>query len=159
VFDWTVDDSLHGKSTGGTRLNAPGTSLELTLAGAEGERLLKRSTFDAGPQGIGIASGQSGDVEANEALLISFNRDVIVESASLLSSSEVCGGYYQVGNASPMSIYCLNADIDDKDQSGILSDLGVLKAGETLRLDSRGRFESEAPGQWRLQALAVRVLN
>ncbi|MGY8696214.1 MAG: hypothetical protein ACKVGW_18705, partial [Verrucomicrobiia bacterium] len=107
----------------------------------------------------GIKSSGSEDVDANEAVLIRFNRDVIVDSASLFAGDGVCGGFYQVGDAAPLSIYCVDADIDDKDQSGILSDLGVLKAGEVLRLDSRARFESEATGQWRLQALAVRVLD
>ena len=53
----------------------------------------------------------------------------------------------------------VDADIDAKDQSGLLSDIGVLKKGQTLRLDSSPHFGTESPGQWRLGSLTVRRLN
>ncbi len=98
-------------------------------------------------------------MDAGEAVLIRIDHDVIVESAALVAGSGVCGGFYQVGKAAPLAIYCVDADIDDRDQSGILSDIGLLKIGETLRLDSSPHFGVEASGQWRLGTLAVRVLN
>ena len=53
----------------------------------------------------------------------------------------------------------MDADIDSKDQSGILSDLGVLRAGEILRLDSSPHYGVEASGDWVLRELVVRVLQ
>ena len=159
VFNLKSNHSVVGKSGKGATLKAPGSSLKMTIQGASGGRMFHQKALVSDEQGLGIKSSGSEDVDANEAVLIRFNRDVIVDSASLFAGDGVCGGFYQVGDAAPLSIYCVDADIDDKDQSGILSDLGVLKAGEVLRLDSRARFESEATGQWRLQALAVRVLD
>lgn len=57
------------------------------------------------------------------------------------------------------SIYCIDADIDEKDQSGILSDIGLLPAGEQLVLDSSPHFEVESSGRWRLAELKIRLLN
>jgi hypothetical protein len=70
----------------------------------------------------------------------------------------VCGGFYRVGDAAPLAIYCVDADNDAKEQQGILSDLGVLKAGEVLRLDSGPHFGVEPAGRWRLGAVTVRPL-
>lgn len=159
VFDLKSNGSVVGKSAKGAILKAPGSPLKMTIQGARGGRVFNQKAFVSDEQGLGIKGSGSEDVDANEAVLIRFNRDVIVDSASLVAGGGVCGGFYQVGDAAPLSIYCVDADIDAKDQSGVLSDLGVLKAGEVLRLDSRARFESEATGQWRLQALAVRVLE
>lgn len=44
-------------------------------------------------------------------------------------------------------------------QPGVLSDLGVLKAGESLRLDSAPHFGVEPAGQWRLCRLTVQLLD
>ena len=64
-----------------------------------------------------------------------------------------------MGNHAPLAIYCVDADIDAQDQSGVLSDIGVLKAGQTLRLDSSPHLGVEAAGRWRLGALTVRLLK
>lgn len=58
-----------------------------------------------------------------------------------------------------MAIYCVDADNDSKSQHGALSDLGVLKAGESLRLDSAPHFGVEPAGQWRLCRLIVQLLG
>ena len=47
---------------------------------------------------------------------------------------------------------------DTEDQSGILSDLGVLKRGQRLRLDTHPHWGVEAAGNWRVGAVTVRVL-
>ncbi len=157
VFDWREDHSLKGRPVSAS-ITVPDSDLTLSLGGSYLSGALMRATFDTNERGLGIEHGQSGDVDSGEALLISFNRDVIIDSAGLMAGDGVCGGFYQVGNAGRLSIYCLDADIDDKDQSGVLSDIGVLKAGETLKLSSQGRFGSEDEGRWRLQTLTVRVL-
>ena len=81
-----------------------------------------------------------------------------MESAAIVAGKGTCGGFYRMGDKAPLAIYCVDADNDSKDQQGILSDLGVLKTGETLRLDSSPHFGSEAPGSWRLRGLVVRPL-
>ena len=92
-------------------------------------------------------------------MLIRLDKDVIVEFVSIFAGDGKCGGFYRVGEASPMAIYCVDADNDSKDQQGILSDIGVLKAGQILRLDSSPHLGVEAAGSWRLQSLAIRVLK
>jgi hypothetical protein len=41
----------------------------------------------------------------------------------------------------------------------VISDIGVLLAGQTLRLDSRPHHGVEAAGRWRLGAITVRILK
>lgn len=159
VFDFRQNASVDGTLASEATLKASGSSLEMTLSGVRGKQALKGARFTSDAQGLGVGSGKSEDVDSSEALLIRFNRDVIVDSASLVAGEGVCGGSYRVGDGAALSIYCLDADIDANDQSGVLSDIGVLKAGDALRLDSRARFGTEAAGQWRLQSLAVRALD
>lgn len=96
-------------------------------------------------------------VDSGERLCISFDQDVVVESVAVVAGKGVCGGFYRKANQSPMAIYCVDADIDENDQSGILSDVGVLKIGEHLVLDSSPHFDVEAEGRWRLAGLKVRL--
>ena len=63
-----------------------------------------------------------------------------------------------MGDRAPAAIYCVDADGDTQDQSGILSDLGVLKRGQRLRLDTHPHWGVETPGNWRVGAVTVRVL-
>ncbi len=120
---------------------------------ADQGRQLTRSTT-----GLGVAGGDSGAVDGGEAILILFQEDILIESAELVAGNGVVGGFYQVGDRSPLQVYCLDGDIDDKNQSGVLSDLGVLPRGERLRLDSDPHLGVEAPGSWRLQRLSIRRL-
>ena len=64
-----------------------------------------------------------------------------------------------MGNRAPLAIYCVDGDIDAQDQSGLLSDLGVLRKGKALRLDSSPHHGVEAAGRWRLGSLTIRVLE
>ena len=115
------------------------------------------STFN--PRGIGITGGQFAQVDEGESLIVTFDHDVIVESVEIVAGNGICGGFYTVGDNSPLAIYCIDADIDAKDQSGVLSDIGVLRAGESLRLDSSPHYGTESPGRWRLGAITVQVLR
>lgn len=164
VFDWTSDtaagrvcvvDEFHGQSG---KVEVPAAGLTMTVAIESKLTRRQSSTFSVNPKGLGVSGGQFQQVDAGEALLITFDQDVIVEHAALIAGNGVCGGYYQVGEQSPLSIYCVDADIDAKDQSGVLSDIGVIRKGQTLRLDSTPRFASEAAGRWRLQRISVRRL-
>jgi hypothetical protein len=119
----------------------------------------KGGTPIADEQGLGVEGGVSGQVDSGEALLFRFDQDVLVESAAIVAGEGTCGGFYRMGEKAPLAIYCVDADIDSKDQQGILSDLGVLKAGEILRLDSSPHHGAEAPGSWRLRQLIVRPLG
>ena len=78
---------------------------------------------------------------------------------SLFTNNQPCGGYYRIGKKAPLAIYCVDADIDFKDQSGILSDIGLLKAGEVLELSSAPHLGVESPGNWRLGAITLRELK
>lgn len=115
--------------------------------------------FDCNPRGLGITGGMFGQFDTGESMVVTFNRDVIVESAAIVAGNGQCGGFYQVGNQSPLAIYCIDADIDSQDQSGILSDIGIVKKGDSLRFDSSPHFGVEALGQWRIAALTIRLLK
>ena len=136
-----------------------GRSISLKLAGKAGAKERESAPkFRINGRGLGISSGQFEQVDAGESLLISFDQDVMIESVGIVAGNGICGGSYQVGENAPIEIYCTDADIDAKDQSGVLSDIGVIRKGQTLRLDSTPRFASEAAGRWRLQRISVRRL-
>lgn len=133
--------------------------LSMTMRSVRGNSPVTAAAFHSNERGLGVSSGKVKQVDSGEALLISFDEDVIVESAAIVAGNGSCGGFYRVGDHAPLAIYCVDADIDAKDQSGLLSDIGVLKKGQTLRLDSSPNFGTESPGQWRLGALTVRRLK
>ena len=159
-FDFRSNEALDGAKARNAKIAAKESSLRATISAEKnGQVPFPRPTFTSGSDGLGISDGDSNTVDGDEAILIRFNKNVVVEHASLFASGDTAGGHYNVGGGAPLSIYCVNADIDDKDQSGVLSDLGVLKAGQTLRLDSRARFPSEHTGNWTLQHLSVREIK
>jgi arylsulfatase A-like enzyme len=172
VFDWQTNverssrrrtevvglaPQFEGHSAEGCTAKVAG--LTMTVKGVRQGRAISNSSFSLNERGLGLLSGKVKQVDDGEALLISFDEDVIVESAAIVAGNGICGGFYRVGVHSPLTIYCVDADIDAKDQSGLLSDIGVLKKGQTLRLDSSPHFGTESPGQWRLGALTVRRLQ
>ena len=110
-------------------------------------------------RGLGISGNTFQQVDEGEAFEISFDRDVLVESAAIVAGNGACGGFYRVGNKAPLAIYCVDADNDAKTQEGIISDIGLVKKGEVLRLDSSPHYGVEAAGRWRLASLAVGVLK
>ena len=126
--------------------------LELTVSASRGELAFS-------DDGLGISGGSSDAVDGGEAILVSFNTDVVVESAAIAAGEGAVGGFYRVGSHAPLAIYCIDGDIDSLDQSGILSDIGLLKKGEELRFDSGPHYGNEPPGDWRLQKLTVRLLQ
>tara|TARA_R110002049_G_scaffold4601_5_gene32241 strand:- start:337109 stop:339250 length:2142 start_codon:yes stop_codon:yes gene_type:complete len=116
------------------------------------------SGFHVNPRGLGIRGGKVDQVDQGESIVIRCDHDVMIESVAIVAGNGTCGGYYRVADHAPLAIYCVDADIDAKDQSGILSDIGVLKAGETLTLSSSPHLGVETPGQWRLGELTIREL-
>ncbi len=140
-------------------LSVDAGGIRMTVSGNQGDKTANDVKFDTNQRGLGISSGQVRQVDDGDALLIHFDRDVIVESAAIVAGNGVCGGYYKVGEHAPLAIYCIDGDIDAQDQSGILSDIGVVKAGQTLRLDSSAHFGVETPGRWRLASLTIRLLK
>lgn len=151
-----VADRFHDAAASGVTVDSELVKMTVTGVAEDDSGAAK---FAPNARGLGLSGGQFEQVDDGEALLISFDRDVIVESASIIAGNGVCGGFYRVGENAPLAIYCIDADIDSKDQSGILSDIGVVKAGQKLRLDSSPHFCVEAKGRWRLQALTVRRLK
>jgi hypothetical protein len=108
---------------------------------------------------MGASSGAFEQVDGGETLLLSFDRDVVVQNVAIVAGNGQCGGFYQVGDKSPLAIYCIDAAIDMKDQSGVLSDIGVLKEGDKLLLSSAPHYGVEDEGRWRLRSVSVRPLK
>ncbi|MDG1896416.1 MAG: arylsulfatase [Fuerstiella sp.] len=154
---FNLAETFRGSSAKAVTVDA-GT-VSMTIAGVPGNSTTDDVKFDTNKRGLGISSGQVRQVDDGESLIIHFDRDVIVESAAIVAGDGECGGYYQVGEHAPLAIYCIDGDIDANDQSGILSDIGVVKAGQTLRLDSSAHYGVETPGRWRLASLTVRLLK
>lgn len=172
IFDWTkkrsqrqsdasVVQELASRFEGqpAERLTAEVSGLTMFMQGVNRSNPESTALFTSNDRGLGLSSGRFKQVENGEALLISFDEDVMIESAAIVAGNGTCGGFYQVGNHAPLAIYCVDADIDAKDQSGLLSDIGILKKGQTLKLDSSPHFGTETPGQWRLASLTVRRLR
>lgn len=152
-----VNRKFDGHSANGCAVESAG--LTMTIRGVLKNGAASDGVFTSNDRGLGLSSGAVKQIDGGEALLISFDEDVIVESAAIVAGNGTCGGFYRVGDHAPLAIYCVDADIDAKDQSGLLSDIGVLKKGQTLRLDSSPHFGTESPGQWRLGVLTVRRLK
>lgn len=134
--------------------------LQLVIQGmVNGDPVSKDRLFRVNDRGLGISGGEFDQVESGEQIVISFNRDVVIESAGIVAGNGVCGGMYRLGKHAPSEVYCIDADIDAKDQSGLLSDIGLLKAGEKFILDSTPIYPSESAGRWRLQSMTVRLLK
>ena len=110
-------------------------------------------------RGVGLTSGEFKQVDQGETLTLTFDRDVILQHCAIVAGNGVCGGFYQIGDDAPMAIYCVDGDVDDKDQSGVLSDLGLVKKGEPVVLSSAPHYGTETPGRWRLKAVSVRPLK
>lgn len=166
VFDWTdskaesriaLADSFVGDAAAGRSVTAG--EITMTVTGICRQQDTDAGEFSVNNRGLGLSGAEFEQVDSGEALLFRFDKDVIVESAAIIAGNGVCGGYYQVGDQSTQPIYCVDADIDSNNQSGVLSDIGVVKAGQTLRLDSTPHYASEAKGRWRLQQLTIRLLK
>jgi len=177
VFDWRTDRNA-GLDDGAVRIglsaqfagrSAAGVTVvpaidgapkvTMTVIGVCGDQVLRDQTFSPNGRGLGLTGGTFDQVDDGQALLVRFDRNVIVESAEVVAGNGTCGGFYRMADCAALHIYCVDADHDAQDQSGVLSDLGVLKAGQSLRLDSSAHLGVEPPGRWRLGALTVRVLT
>jgi arylsulfatase A len=165
VFDWRLAEGkpspLSAEFAGqpAAPFSVKRGGVTMTVTGVAGLKALSGATFSSNANGLGLTGGKTLQVDSGVGLTIDFDRDVIVESAAIVAGNGVCGGFYTVGDKAPLAIYCVDADNDAKGQQGILSDIGVLLKGETLRLDSRPHVGVEAGGQWRLGALTIRILE
>jgi len=119
--------------------------------------LAKGGKASMDPDGVGIPGSGSGRVEAGQGIALRFQQDVLIESIGLKAGKEgICGGSLIMGKRAPLAIYCTDKDNDAKDQQGIMSDLGILKKGEMLRLEASPHLGVESAGSWKLQSLVVR---
>ena len=159
VFDWRVNaqdgpsESLPGNDTR-RALSITRKGLNMTIK-PKGE---KDAGISRNTRGLGVSGGKLSQVESGESLEIVFDQDVIVESVGIVAGNGTCGGFYQMGRGAPLAIYCVDADNDAKTQEGVISDLGVLPTGQSLRLNSSPHHGVEAAGRWRLGTLTVRIL-
>lgn len=131
----------------------------LRKGGIESRIALSEGAPHFNARGMGVDGGKVGQVDGGESLAITFDQDVVVQNLEVVAGNGNAGGFYQVGEDEPLAVYCIDDDIDEKDQSGVLSDVGVLKKGETLTVSSEPLYGSEAPGQWRLRSISVRKLE
>ncbi len=167
TFDWSAEASegkklavaFDGKSAGGLTMTSTDRSVNMTISGVRGDKPLTRAAFRPNPRGLGLGGGKFDQVDDGEALLVSFDRDVIVEQVGVVAGNGVCGGFYRVGEKAPLAIYCVDADNDAKEQQGVISDIGLLRKGEKLRLDSSPHYGVEPAGRWRLGAISVRPVS
>ena len=167
VFDWQREDDEQrsdGTHVVGLAKKWDGRSADsntVTTTGlvVEMQANTPQRTFSVTAQGLGLSGGASQRFDHGEALEIRFDRDVVIESVSLIAGDGTCGGSYRVGDRAPLAIYCVDADGDAQDQSGILSDLGVLKRGRVLRLETHPHWDVEDRGSWRVGALTVRTIS
>lgn len=149
----TFRDAESGHQTVETKM------ADMTVSAVTGKDENAGVSFSVNPRGMGIAGGRVLQVDSGEAFLISFDRTVVVESVAIVAGNGACGGFYTVGDGAPLAIYCVDADNDAQDQSGLLSDIGVLPAGRKLRLDSSPHHGVEPEGKWRLASLTIRLLS
>jgi arylsulfatase A-like enzyme len=152
-----ADKTAAGVTVASTFEDAP--KLAMTVVGIKSDQVPSDKTFSLNRNGLGLTGGTYRQVDDGEALSIRFDRDVIVESAQIVAGNGTCGGFYRMARHEPLHVYCVDGDNDSQDQSGILSDLGVLRAGQILRLDSSPHLGVDEPGCWRLAAMTVRVLE
>ena len=130
--------------------------LRLTMSAANSDGVNPNQEYHMNDRGLGISGNEVGQVDSGEAIVMQFDRDVFIESVSIVAGNGHAGGFYQLGDHSPLAIYCIDDDIDANDQRGNLSDIGFLKAGQSLRLDSSPHHGVEKAGRWRLNAMAIR---
>ncbi|MDF1824968.1 MAG: arylsulfatase [Verrucomicrobiales bacterium] len=146
VFELSGKDELYPE------LKLSDGGVHMTIRPSAGE-------LHANPRGIGVTTGKVKQVEGGEFLTMTFDEDVVLQHCAVVAGNGECGGFYQIGDDAPLAIYCVDGDIDDKDQSGVLSDLGVVKKGEKVVLSSAPHFGTETPGQWRLKSVSIRTLK
>ncbi len=164
TFDWREGGNLHdvvkrqaeraGVRLAGT-IGGEKVNVALNATGSKGAK--DPAGISPNPRGIGVNGGKFEQVDEGEALTVRFDRDVIVDSVAIVAGNGACGGFYRVADKAPLAIYCVDADNDAKTQEGVISDIGLLKAGETLRLDSAPHLGVETPGRWRLGAISFRL--
>jgi hypothetical protein len=142
----------------GTQVSLRVGSIQVDIEGEEPDTPTGSTGFHLSKTGLGMIGGSSDAIDSGQTLLIRCDRDVLIDSVALLAAGEPCGGYYQVGGHAPLQVYCLDTDIDSKNQSGILSDIGLLKAGDTLRLSTAAFLGVETPGSWRVASIQMREL-
>ena len=109
-----VKQQFEGHSANGCAVESAG--LTMTIQGVLKNGAVSDGVFTSNERGLGVSSGKVKQVDNGEALLISFDEDVVVESAAIVAGNGTCGGFYLVGEHAPLAIYCVDADIDAKDQ-------------------------------------------
>ena len=164
-FDWTPDSTTYLqlqkklKSQTTTQLHEQRDGLSVTITSSNPNQPSATKNFVISDNGIGFNENAHQQIENGDALLITFDRPVLIETLGLTAGSGQCGGYYRMGDAAPLPVYCLDADNDAKEQHGKISDLGFLEAGKPLRIDSSPHWGVESKGSWKLTNLSIRLLK
>lgn len=148
---------FHNQDAAGVEFNLA-DGMAIHVRALRDRESVKDTRFTVTNEGLGVTGGQTAKVDDGEGLAVTFNRDVYIEALEIVAGDEVCGGFYQVADHAPLAVYCVDADIDAQDQSGLLTDVGTIRAGQTLLISSSPHLGVESAGRWRLRSLRYRQL-
>ncbi|MBT5705385.1 MAG: hypothetical protein HOI66_03615 [Verrucomicrobia bacterium] len=162
-FDWSANSAstLRFNETlkpSTTEIHEERDEISMTIKASNRLNPTEPKSFALSANGIGFKENANIRIENSDALHISFDHPVIIESFGLTAGGGQCGGYYRLGEAAPLPLYCVDADNDAKEQHGKITDLGILEVGQTLRIDSTPHLGVESKGSWNLTNLSVRLL-
>lgn len=155
-----IIDEVNSHRSDAVRLKINGGDMIIT--GWNGETQTRNSkVLRADQSGLYFGEIDSPDhsINQNEFLHLQFDRDVLIHGVRMNAGKGTCGGFYRVGGHSPMAIYCVDADNDAKDQSGMLSDIGFVPAGTVLKLSSAPHWGAEPMGEWTLSSLLISTVE
>ena len=130
LVQYLIAKAIDSRLTGGTRIASEesqnrrmfvrwnqgkvaeqtGEDAGMTIAVERDGKSIEKPEFDINPRGLGVAGGKFGQVDNGEALFITFEQDVFVETVGVVAGNGICGGFYQVGDRAPLAIYCTDAD-------------------------------------------------
>ncbi len=165
LFDLS-SDSLGLKSlkaqlaaTPTTKIQLSVGDLKMTITSISTDTSLPAKGLELTNNGFGISQGSAKRIEAPYGLRLSFNHAILLESIGLLSEGGSCGGTVQVGTKPPLPAYCIDADNDSKTQHGNMSDLGILRPGDSVTILPEPHLDVESPGSWTLRSVSARSLR
>jgi arylsulfatase A len=163
VFDWRADSPSNQRlketlNQSTTEIHEERNGLSMTIKASNRFNPTQPRHFTFSADGIGFKENANLQVENSDALHITFNHPVIIESLGLTAGLGQCGGFYRLGGSAPLPVYCVDADNDAKEQHGKITDLGILEAGQVLTIDSTPHLGVEAKGSWKLTNLSIQLL-
>ncbi|MEM6688314.1 MAG: hypothetical protein AAF664_02730, partial [Planctomycetota bacterium] len=161
-FDFRNEHDL-SQTRDGVTMNLEIEDETLVSFSGDGFGLANKASTDTTSTRQSRKRSSSEQVNDGESLKISFDQDVIVESIELSAGARgACGGSYRIGDGAELPVYCIDAHAEKYTKTnhrGILADIGVLKSGQSLTLDSGSLYDANASGSWWLQSIQIRKIG